>query len=632
MEYIFKIIPKINHPISLVAFTLALILIVIKLVLSSKKLKPLRQNQSFILLNKLLNYFVLFSIVVIILAFGLIFYQKYSETSLEKESKVDLLSLIEESKSTALKLKRNRLTTSEKDKIMEIQPHIYKLGKNTNIEKAYTIIKNKHKKIGTREYSPAFLAISDDVLFELLLNPFNYCYGPRNYRWGQNGGDWFYNDLIEENELDIEKLTYLINTEDQFAYKDFLFFLNGNFERIIRDYPNSIIADAAVYAQIKSSLLYEDYDTAIEYAEIFKKLYPDHRHLDDAYALKVIAYELSGRSVDAFYAARQGFELPDGDMREWFYEEMFFIAERFMDSKELKAIIDQNANLKLIGNYQYTYAHHLMAEKKYAAALSYFKKLKSNKKLKLAWPFFYSKERPVDLEIANDIILAEELTTHSEDDSLSGKYMLGLIYFNNELIHYNQLYKGRRNSGDESRESRTPEKYFELRNNFYLAAHYFSIVANATEDLELKQKSLYKLARCYQHLSYSIAFYTDTIGHVRRISYGKHCINTFLKGMRIYPEGDLSDDCLVEAGFLSAYLIGDLAEGKRLLKLTISEYGDRNSADNALYHLAMIYKDSNEYIKAIKTLIQLSNNHLSIRWKIISNQEIKSLREEAENN
>ena len=313
---------------------------------------------------------------------------------------------------------------------------------------AYKKIMDLYEKYKIPELTPALLAISDKTLERLLYKPFNYVFTSGVYRWDKSQADWSFDEEVKSGSVNLDNLEFLCRDDLKFPYKDMVLFLNGDFLQVVSQYPNSIVSDASLYAKIKNSLLNQDYESAVEYADEFTRRYPKHRHLDDATALKVIAYEVSGEPLAAFDTAWQGRQLPDGDMRDWFEEEQFQITERFMNSKQFEMLIKKYHDSPLLGNLMYTFAHHLMVEGKYEEANYQLRKLKDylhKGKTRLINPFFGGK---ISVNIDADIENTTTLLALHRDKSLLGIYNLGLYYYHNELAYYNQLHVGFRRSCD----------------------------------------------------------------------------------------------------------------------------------------------------------------------------------------
>jgi outer membrane protein assembly factor BamD (BamD/ComL family) len=533
----------------------------------------------------------------------------------------------------AEKYKSKLFDTSPLKRLKVFQNEIYLIGRLVQPNIAYNLIIDFQKKYNIPEISPVLLMISKATLESIIKEPFNYSFPIDSNDVYSPMSSWTLNSASDDIILDRIHLSYLSKEDLNYKYKDFIYFLQGNFKLLLEQYPNSFLIDAALYAQIRQFIFIKDYDTAIRYANKFISEYPNHRHLDDAYVLKVISQQLAGKAMDAFYTTLIGQKQPDGDMSDWLEMQLFQIAERFLTKEELYEIINKNIvpdDLLLI--LKYTYAHHIAAEKDYQTVHDFLSSLQEDLKHKQNFTNSDKKlVKSIQRYIKHDLKLFSKLSKLKKDNSLNGLYKLGLYYFNNDLVHYNQIftccdypyYPSRR---DIYMESRTNKKYFEKRNNLYLASKIFEDIAQKTDNLILKQKSLYKLARCYQRLSYSFSFFHDQLDYKDRETFKNLSLEIFQSAYEIYKNGHIADDSLAEAGYIAWFHLNNIVEAKRLLKKVINEYPNKNAEDNAVYLLALIYESEGDMVNALKYYIKLGKICVSHRFKDISNKKVEEIK------
>lgn len=634
-----ELIPQITTPLSLTAFTVFVIFfLLIKILLKANIFPTLTKQAGLKLLNKIFNLATVVLILIIIFSFISYIYIKKIQEDKTSRNMTFAETIIAQLEAEAANYSSKISTTSRFKRLVIFQPYIYKLSRLLNPEAAYDIINSISEKYQIPEITPALLCVSDEVLNNLLESPFHYllpedfdnvthplsiedfvAYEPPDVwslaEWGNS------NEYKKQVATNKKILIYLFQNKMNIDYRDIVLFLKGKCMELIDKYPDSFLADAAIYVTIRSKLIRKEYESAIVLADEFISRYPKHRHCDDATALKVVAHEAMGKGKEAFFTALEGKDRPDSDMTWWFDWEIFRIAERILTKRELESIIHINPVPEILFSLKYTLAHHEACDFKYEVAHEMLVHLRTEIEQGRIKRIEY-------VELEQDIEKIKKIIELRKAKSLQKLYELGLLYYDDELVHYNQIFAGNRghNGGNGEIIARTPEVYYIKRNNYYIASEIFKKVAARTDDLDLKQKALYKLARCYQHLSYSSAFYFRTLNRKNRKQYANECVNLFFNAFEIFKNGNLADDCLAEAGFCAWYYLGNATKAINYFKMVLKQYPHRNAVDNSWFHLARIYFRQNDLENAQKAYKALIQDSVSKRWIHVSEEELRSPR------
>lgn len=618
LDAIPQLIPKLTHPLSLIAFSIFVFLyLFVKILVNGRLFPQFTQKNAFKFLNKLLNIAAIVILLIIILGFASNLYVNYRSSVIELHKERQLKQKISELKIFANECRNNLTGTSQIKRLYSFQPYIYDIGNMLPIGEAYTLVKKLGEEYDIPELTPALLVVSKEVMDGLIERPFNYVLSDKEISGYRPTYGWCLSDALVSEDLSIplDKARFLAAKDCK--YRDLLLFLSGDFDLLINDYPTSIWIDAAFYARARAALLEKRYLLCSTLVDEFIDKYPQHRHVDDAYVLKVVALELEHRPVEALYSTFNGVGRGDGDMTDWLISERFDIIERMMNTEELKKLILAPMFSNMIPMLRYTLANHLMAEQKYYDAQLVFCNMQEGIERSIY-------DMPVDINLSTDISLSTDLMGLTKDKSPTGLFQLANYIFDTELIHFNQFYKifrPRRNGG--LIEARTPEEYYNKHNNFYIASQIYDDIIQKTNDLVLKQKAYYKMGRCFDHLSRSCAFYYESIGGATREQYAQKCIEAFLEGYKIFQTGLLADDCLAEVGVLYHLQFQNENRSIYYLERVVNEFPGSNAMDNALYWLAHIYEDRGEKQRAEKLYTQIFLTTPKQKWQKLAGEHLQ---------
>lgn len=649
VRWLAALVPRITHPITLVAFSLFVVTFLLnKLVLASGLLSQVNKKDSFVLLNKILNAAAVALLMIIALAFGAYIYSMRLQVSLRSKDLRLAKGPLADLARAATEIKAAPLSLSIADQLRLVVNPIYKVGQILEPGVAIAEIERLHKLYALNVVTPALLAISPENLSYLLDVPFEYMPSTgvtaRSVYAPENLDKW----IIGDNEAAMAQLEYIniLEQRDSFPFKDLVYFMGGiHPDAWDGDYPGSLVRDAAFYIPIRRALFEGRYTEAARSADRFVAEYGPrrHRHVDDAYVLKVMAYEGAGKPEDALTTIHQALLLKRGDMLGWLRRERMRILEAY-GTVDLVARFEDDPDYRQFRPVlSYTRAHHLLAMRRYDEALKTFSSLLSAESAickrsqgDAAWESrpdhvgrrsestdLSSNQQSDDGEedtdaddtpqclprevLTNAIKTARLLAKLSVDSSPPGRFQYALAVFNDGLFHYNEILGRYRSSW-----TRAPESYYASHNNYYVAASVFEGIArDAGSSLELKQKALYKEGRCYAHLSDSSAFFLDEIDGMNRRDFAVAAAAKFEEAARVWPSGPLADDALTESAWHRRTLLGDPLGSYRLLNEVVSKYAGRNAEDEATLGIAIsasaLQKDA-EAIGAWKRLETIASS------------------------
>jgi len=616
LEKLAELLPGLTHPLSLVAFVVFVgFFLVVKLLLGANLLKPLTQSHGFRILNKILNIAAVVVLLVILLAFAAYYYDQYLRSaelreglsdSFRQSSAEDLLGEIVQ---VIDALGEEAVTARPLERLKLFQPPIYQLGKTLSPKDAFDRIMELRDRYPIDELTPALLPVSSWMLASLFDEPFNYSTRCETDLYHTS----HYSCLDDPRE--IGHLSFLASQDVPFPYREIVDFLAGSFPAVVEADPRGRFADAAQYCEIREAIGDGRYTDAVVAARAFEQAFPDHPHLDDSFALKVIALELGNRPREAMQAAAVGRLKPDGDMSYWFDHELMLISEIHMDTTTLRSFLEEDLDELEVENGSvldrtellYTLAQHEMAEGHLYSARDRFLALGSS-------------EQAPSLDLGIELMKLDSLADVAGDQSAEGAFQRGLLFYRVDLMFYNRMvYR---------RSRRAAEGYFELRNNFFRAAREFERAESLAQDQSLRQRTLYKLAKSYFHLSHPNAFFLTTIGGRSRTDYLRLARDTFARCHELIPDGDLSDDCLAEVAWL--WMIQDDEESRsraiETFEQVLLRFPERNAADNALYWLGRTYEQDGDLARALNVYTRLAAGFGAERWAEIGTAAVRRVK------
>lgn len=617
-----QLIPQITHPLALIAFTVFVVLfLLVKMLLRAGILPMVTQHHGFRLLNKVLNIAAVALLLIILLGFLSFAYVQFLGAQRRSRDASVVRDSLDRLAVTASTLSNRLRETTAVERLKLFQPDIYRVGSLLETDVAFREIERLRSTFQIPELTPTLLAVSEQVIEQLLEYPFNYAADDPKRRQAARKGryhgyTWSLGDF-DDAQRNFEYLRFLDRVET-FPYKEVVFFLlSRDPSSWGRGYERSIVWDAAFYVEIRRALWGDRPAEALTHAAEFVRRFPGHRHTDDAYALQVMAATRLGQSRQAFELAATGATLPDGDMSHWHRRRMLILAETRLTATDL---LELQGRLKarlsdVIPALQYIRIHHVAAARRYDEALELLRTLISSRPRICLWR---DAGCVTEEDLRRDEKTLVDLSRLARDTSPEGRYRLGLRVFDTELLHYNRLFKGTRSvlKYDED----VPSAYFELRNNYFVSSNHFQAAAT-TPDLALRQKALYKLARAYQHLAYSEAFFPQTIGPHSRREFATKTVETFLAAAAAFPSGPLADDSAVEAALNTWRLLDKRDRARDMLRAAVRDYSGKNAEDNAVYWLASIYVEEGRHDLALKHWVWLGRQALSARLRAAGQQQ-----------
>lgn len=643
IQYLAKLVPLITNPISLIAFAVFVVVFLLsKMILASGLLPPVTKSQGFVVLNKILNIAGLALILIIVFSFGAYIYTERQKGALRsKDVRTARRSLIQLA-DIAAEIKGSPTAFSTRERLIELQPHIFAIGQVLDTDLAISEVERIRDQYHLDEISPALLATSRSTLTNILDSPFNYVppgAGSSSFGYPSTSGNGHLWSLDEEvaEELIAREYVMQLMSAPTFPYKDLVYFLAATDpEDWDSTYPASLVHDAAFYTPIRQALIDGDFDRAVEQADRFIQRYGPslHEHTDDAAVLKTIAAEGLGNGLLALRAIDEGLILPDGDMKQWFEWERGSVVERILHPWEVGQLEVEPSYAEYRSVLAYTRGHHLVARRQYAAGLSVLRAVlqsptglcrapaKASSPLAAGRDTLITRSDLLPTCVPPDILQAdiqriEALIHLAADSSPAGRFRYGVALAGDELVHYNRILGINRSWN----KVRTPSRYFEERNNYWLAALVLQQAAN-TADIELRQRALYKLGRCYQRLAGRYAFYHKELAGHERKDFARLAVKTFLEAQRVDPEGELADDALAEAGLNAWLLQGSFARARRILEQVADEYPSRNAADNALFWLARSANDEGDNTRAAAYWARLAMSVTSDRLRRVVDERL----------
>lgn len=583
---------SLTDPLVVAAFAVFALFFLFSKIVSKTKLFPqLSKQSSFLLLTRVVNVAAGVVVLVLLTSFVLALYResRVGRRSADPRAAADQVAEIQRLANQFVEAPSD---SDWRDRLRAFSKPVFELGKLLETTTAIETVRDLQRKTGLRELSPVLLALTPSDVNGLVHAPFRFA--PSDDGRGRLTANYWYDDYDADDSQNLhpdasdagvpdEYLRTVLSLPDRISYLDLALFVAGRDPQTWPDGNKSTLWDAGHYLQIRIARNRRQWRTAIEKGNEFQKLFPEHRHHDDAQVLMVKSAEALGDAKQAYRLAVQGLEMPDGDMRDWFSERLVRIPEWTGSSGFVEEHLRSERDKGRRAALTYTLAHHHAVEGNVLAAIGTLEGLLGRWKAPCDESFgdalCLSKE-----DVRNDVRqfrLLSQLRQQAEH-SPEQRYDLGLHYYDNELVFYNRLFFG-------SRKMTVPTEatgYFERRNNYGLAAVEFERVARESKELRLVQMALYKLGRCYEHLSWSSSFIGDTFWERTRHGLAQKSVQAFARARDVYPTGPLADDALAEAGQASLQLLGNRRDALKFLNQVVDRYSAENAYDNALYLLA----------------------------------------------
>ncbi|MFA5384175.1 MAG: protease complex subunit PrcB family protein [Eubacteriales bacterium] len=324
----------------------------------------------------------------------------------------------------------------------------------------------------------------------------------------------------------------------------------------------------------------EEYDPDREIPgwEKFLAEFPRHPAADDAAYRLARCYEIKGRFADAVKTMQKARFLPDGDMNYAAGGRLVYILDVKMTYEQLKALSLNKLEPPLDAYVDYSLAVKEIRRDDFrqaSAMLEKFLKQEADPAGKYVFPFdLYNVDKydfrgAVEKQLADvkklDVLKSKWEASKAPDDL----YNLAAAIFHNEMLYYNHLWAGERQSynwlgyiNDTSYGHAPAEMADFIREmiNYNHSLPYFQQVdQDQSSAPELKARALYSTGLCYISLGgwgedASFAFDLPEI-------WGK-VISTYQQFIKTYPDSTMADDALLALG---AYT-GDAAYLQKIIK------------------------------------------------------------------
>jgi tetratricopeptide (TPR) repeat protein len=611
---------------TILAFVAAYVLV--KFLLYTSAFQRLTGSRGFRAVNRTFNVIAVGLAAVVLASFGAYFSTqrakpvraKSRDREAAKVAVAKIVSIAELTKATTTPRLKNAVPDPSgfgqitfgapaEQRLLTLSPLIYDIGVILDPDVAFDLVRELNSRFGIPELSPAFLGISPDAVTALLIQPFNYSsvHAPRLFYKGPRS--------VELTQADATVLEYLAKDDLRYPYKDFVYFLRGEYDLLKSQYPSSRLVVPSAYSAIRDALRRGAFEECINRADEFRGGYPNNEFADDAQSLKVVALEMLGKPIDAVRAAIDGMRLPDGDMKAWFNDQVFTIMERQMAAADLRQLIRENILPSWRIPMIYTLANHEAADGRFDEALRLLSEVgKPNWKTVLIG--VNRGYLPVEPDLNRDAQIWQHLVELEQDKSPAGQYRKGLFLYETPLVLYNQLHAagfvGRGQMPWKAMTNRTPERYYLKRNNYLLAAHAFEAAATSPDKI-LRQKAYYKAGRSYEHLAEYNSFRSSVLEGRTRLDDQRKSAELFLRSYQEDPRSELADDALLEGAVHT--LPFDSIKGQQLIGLVGTQYPGRNTAPYVIFHQAGISEEAGKHREALEMLQRIPEGKLTAAVK-----------------
>lgn len=388
------------------------------------------------------------------------------------------------------------------------------------------------------------------------------------------------------NEKDKEYADKLIH-DGHHHFLDYLYFIRGDFKKVIDDYPRSYVVDLALLGMASA----EDPMRAIKYLQIYLNKYPESKSLNYLYKVifksaaktkdnKTINYIL-GKYYDKFY-----------DIATIKDSETSVI--NLVSSEEV--IVYENFRRRCINQSRHFNNRNFRAiAKSYRILLNDLTTLYGNNFSKLVpYEFLGQKGYLCGIDHINSQSLHDTATIFENFDQIivhdmetyEGREKIGRLFKAcgdyRENIHINQMSKS---------DLQTCENLSEF------ADYNFSFHRQGAKILE----SIYDEKGSSAHELLFLA----ALSYKHNSDYDKY-LSTMRRYARENPHTVLSDDALAEIGWYYLVIEQTPAKSDQYFENVIQNYRQTNAYDNALNWLVISKKNQGQYRSAFKHAISLA--------------------------
>lgn len=445
------------------------------------------------------------------------------------------------------------------------QAHLRAIAEEEGLEAAKVLITGLHPKCPRRDLSYVWPGIRREKA-EFLAK-----------------GHTLYEDDFRLSERDRRYLRGVIRQHPEDAFIDHAFYFLEEFDRVIDDYPDSLIADVVYRAAGHQALKKRDYDQAILLLKTAARRWPHAPGMDRVRQLLAEAYYEKGdlRAAIGWLLRIQSGSGPK-------LAEMLGQETPFTDSQEVQSFLDALSGAypaEKIGDLFATdcQEHFALAEDflwslDYRQALAEYEGVKS----------VFQKHR---VEVPKCIERGIEVLSQIVDASRDAKeeqLKLG-FYLRDEAAK-------------------------EIGPAFAAAAAVvWEQCAERFPGTEEAERSLY-LAGALNR---------------RREAYAE-AMKLFRKLADDYPKSELADDALTEVGWYYLFPEPDYRLARRYFDRVVRQYPKANAADNAMNWMARSYYRERDYLKAYQTYNRLVAEYPRGRLAELARREAESLKAVAE--
>ncbi len=312
--------------------------------------------------------------------------------------------------------------------------------------------------------------------------------------------------------------------------------------------------------------------------EKFLTGFPRHPAADDAAYRLARCYEIKDRFADAVKTMQKARFLPDGDMNYAAGGRLVYILDVKMTYAQLKALSLNKLEQPFDAYVDYSLAVKEIRRDDFqqaAAMLEEFLKQEADPANKYVFPFdLYNVDKydfrgAVEKQLADVKKLAGLKSQWEVSKAPADLYNLAAAIFHNEMLYYNHLWAGERQSYNwlgyinDTRYGHAPAEMAdfirEMINYNHSLPYFQQVNQDQSSAPELKARALYSTGLCYIGLGgwgedASFAFDLPEI-------WGK-VISTYQQFVKLYPDSTMADDALLALG---AYT-GDAAYLQRIIK------------------------------------------------------------------
>lgn len=385
--------------------------------------------------------------------------------------------------------------------------------------------------------------------------------------------------------------------EENHKFLDYLYFINGDYETIVKRYPDSYIYNIALLKSIENA---GSYKQALPKLDLYASRYgTDSKEFKDtiSYLYKLEVGRKNKVDLDlllnnhGLLLLERGEDLGKPSRFKMTSQEILTI-KAFSDALEYDySSLLESLNIKSLVRSLKTY------DKKFKSLYGY------NYRVRTEDPTHYYYEFKSDCEEKDygcftTSKMRKFINYFSQvEDALGNLDEKYLYEFAQSLKRCGDV----REFLDESKLSQEQKYFCDMLSEIFYSISYHDVASNVFEfvydlDTDSNHKALFMAALCEKHNSHFDRFIAKLTRYI---------VDN--------PSKEYSDDALTEIGWYYLAIVEDFEKANRYFRQVVNQYKDTNAYDNALNWLVISSRNHGKYLEALNYGTQLTYSVLSSR-------------------